>query len=77
MAKTKQTPKPGILSADRLGFFRLYTVSFDSCWHWDTPCDGTCATAGDAVPGFKPTNAFWPATVRAINLGYTDAYGEW
>jgi hypothetical protein len=60
----------GLLIADAYGVYRLYTVDTTGCWHYDTPCDQTCAEAGTAVAGFRPTNAYGPAEVRAARLGY-------
>ena len=65
-----KTQHPGILHTDANGFFHMYAPDDAGCWHYDTPCDGTCAVAGDLVPGFQPTNALLVALARAATLGY-------
>ena len=62
--------KLGMLIADQHGLFRLYTADTSGCWHYDTPCDRTCAMPQKSVQQFTPTNAYGPAEVRAERLGY-------
>ena len=63
--------KDGLLIADQHGLYRLYEADTAGCWHYETPCDRTCATAGREIRcGYVPTNAYGPATVRAAQAGY-------
>lgn len=69
--------KHGLLIADEHGYYVLYTAHTEGCWHYDGPCDGSCALPGAAVQGYVPTNALLPAIVRARTLGYEDIKGAW